>query len=118
MRERLPGLIAIALLLVLVAGTWWAAGYTQRAVQIEAPRRVTHEPDAWASNFVMVRTDASGLPVNRLEGEYLQHFPDDDSYSVAVARATGQRPNSPITVGTADTAVMDEDGSRITLTGN
>ncbi|HUH87325.1 MAG TPA: LPS export ABC transporter periplasmic protein LptC [Pusillimonas sp.] len=118
MKERLPALIAIALLFVLVAGTWWAADYTQRAVHIEPPRRITHEPDAWSSNFVMVRTDAEGMAVNRMEGEYLQHFPDDDSYEVTQAKATGQRADSPVTIGTSDIAVMDQDGSRIVMSGN
>jgi len=118
MKERLPALVAIALLFVLVAGTWWAADYTQRSVPIEPPRRVTHEPDAWSSNFVMVRADASGMAVNRMEGDYLEHYPDDDSYEVKRARATGQRAGSPITIGTSDTAVMDQDGSRITMRGN
>ena len=118
MRERLPTFVSILLLLILVAGTWWAADYTQRAVTIEAPRRITHEPDAWSSNFVMVRTDAQGMAINRMEGEYLEHFPDDDSYEVQQARATGQRANSPITIGTSDLAIMDQDGTRITMRGN
>ncbi len=118
MKERLPALIAIALLFVLVAGTWWAADYTQRAVHIEPPRRITHEPDAWSSNFVMVRADANGMAINRMEGDYLQHFPDDDSYEVTQARAIGQRANSPITVATSNMAIMDRDGTRITMRGN
>ena len=118
MKERLPALIAIALLLFLVVGTWWAADYTQRAVSIEAPRRITHEPDAWSSNFVMVRTDENGMAINRMEGEYLEHYPDDDSYEVSQAKAIGQRADSPITIGTSDTAIMDSDGSRIVMRGN
>lgn len=118
MKERLPALIAITLLFVLVAGTWWAADYAQRAVHIEPPRRVTHEPDAWSSNFVMVRTDADGMAINRMEGDYLQHYPDDDSYEVTQAKATGQRADSPITVATSNTAIMDKNGSRITMRGN
>lgn len=118
MKERLPALIAVALLLCLVIGTWWAADYTQRAVSIEAPRRITHEPDAWSSNFVMVRTDQQGMAINRIEGKYLEHFPDDDSYEVTEARAIGQRADSPITIGTSDTAIMDRDGARITMRGN
>lgn len=118
MKERMPALIAIALLFFLVAGTWWAAEYTQRAVQIEPPRRITHEPDAWSSQFVMVRTDANGIAINRMEGDYLQHYPDDDSYEVTKAKAIGQRADSPITVGTSDTAIMDQDGSRIIMRGN
>lgn len=118
MKERLPALIAIVLLFALVGGTWWAADYTQRAVPIDAPRRVTHEPDAWSSNFVMVRTDADGMAINRMEGEYLEHFPDDDSYEVRRARAIGQRADSPITIGTSDKAIMDRDGTRIVMRGN
>ncbi|TAL79394.1 MAG: LPS export ABC transporter periplasmic protein LptC [Burkholderiaceae bacterium] len=118
MKERVPGLVAIFLLTVLVASTWWAAGYTQRAVQVEPPARTTHEPDAWAQNFVMVRTDPAGDAVNRLEGEYMVHFPDDDSYKVTKAKAVGQRAGSPITVGTSDTAVMDKNGNRIVMTGH
>src|SRR5690606_19600752 len=118
MKERLPALIAIALLFVLVAGTWWAADYTQRAVHIEPPRRITHEPDAWSSNFVMVRADANGMAINRMEGDYLRHFPDDDSYEVTQARAIGQRADSPITVATSNMAIMDRDGTRITMRGN
>lgn len=118
MKERLPALIAIALLFILVIGTWWAVDYTQRAVTIEPPRRVTHEPDAWSSNFVMVRTDERGIAVNRMEGQYMEHFPDDDSYEVKSARAVGQRADSPITIGTSDIAIMDDDGARIVMRGN
>lgn len=118
MKERLPGLIATLLLCSLVVLSWWAAEYTQRAVQLEPPRRVTHEPDAWSENFVMVRTNSQGEAINRLEGGYMRHYPDDDSYEIDNARAVGQRAGSPITVATGNKAVMDQDGSRITLTGN
>lgn len=118
MKERAPALVALVLLISLVIGTWWAADYAQRAIPIDPPRRLTHEPDAWAESFVMVRTDPLGVATNRLEGDYMQHFPDDDSYEITQFRAVGQQPGSPITVGTSDTAVLDQDGSRITMTGN
>ena len=118
MKDRLPSIVAIVLLICLVIGTWWAAEYAQRAVPIDPPRRVTHEPDHWASNFVLVRSDEAGMPINRLEGDYLEHFPDDDSYELQKVRAIGQQPGSPLTIGTSDTAVMDEDGARIVMSGN
>lgn len=118
MKERMPALVALALLLTLVALTWWAADYAQRAIPIDPPARQTHEPDAWGRDFVMLRTDPQGLPINRLEGEYMEHFPDDDSYEVTRPRASGLRADSPITVGTADMAVVDQDGLRITMKGN
>jgi len=118
MKERLPALIALALLVNLVVLTWWAADYAQRAVSIDPPARLTHEPDAWGQRIVMLRTDPKGLPINRLEGDYMEHFPDDDSYEITQPRATGLRADNPVTIGTANKAVIDQDGLRITLHGN
>ncbi len=118
MKERAPALIAVCLLIALVFGTFWAADYAQRAIPIDPPRRITHEPDSWAEDFVMIRTDPAGIAINRLEGTYMKHFPDNDSYEITKAKAIGQQPNSPITIGTSDTAVMDQNGERIVMTGN
>jgi lipopolysaccharide export system protein LptC len=118
MKERAPALIAVCLLIALVFGTFWAADYAQRAIPIDPPRRITHEPDSWAEDFVMIRTDPAGIAINRLEGTYMKHFPDNDSYEITTAKAIGQQPNSPITIGTSDTAVMDQNGERIVMTGN
>jgi lipopolysaccharide export system protein LptC len=48
----------------------------------------------------------------------MNHYPDDDSYKVTTARAIGQQPGSPITVGTSKIAIMDKDGSRIVMKGD
>ncbi|HYG45444.1 MAG TPA: LPS export ABC transporter periplasmic protein LptC [Bordetella sp.] len=118
MKERFPSLIALSLLIALVAGTWWAADYAQRAIPIDPPRRLTHEMDSWARDFVMLRTDPAGSPINRLEGEYAEHFPDDDSYHITSPRAIGQQAANPITVGTSNTAIMERGGRRIVMNGN
>lgn len=118
MKERFPALIALSLLIAIVIGTWWAADYAQRAIPIDPPRRLTHEMDSWARDFVMLRTDATGKPINRLEGQYAEHFPDDDSYHVTSPRAIGQQEANPITVATSDTAVMERGGERIVMNGN
>src|SRR5690606_18398516 len=102
----------------LVIGTWWAADYARRSIPIDPPRRITHEPDSWASEFVMIRTDVNGVAINRLEGSYMSHFPDDDSYEITDAQAIGQQPGSPITIGTANMAVMDGTGDRIVMKGD
>jgi lipopolysaccharide export system protein LptC len=118
MKERFPTLMALFLLVALVIGTWWAANYAQHAVQTDPPRRLTHEVDSWSRNFVMLRTDPAGRPINRLEGDYGEHFPDDDSYHVTAPRAVGQQQGNPITVGVSKTAVMDQGGKRITMNGD
>lgn len=118
MHERGPAIIAALLLLALVAGTWWAADYAQRAIPIDPPARLTHEPDSWARQFVMVQTNPAGMPVNRLEGRFMRHYPDDDSYEVDDARAINQRANAPITIASSQLATMNSDSTLIVLSGN
>jgi len=118
MKERAPTFVAVALLLILVCGTWWAANYAQKSIPIDPPRRVTHDPNSWARDFVMVRTDDQGIAINRIEGKFLQHYPDDDSYKITTATAISQQPNTPVTVGTSRTAVMDQNGSRVIMQGD
>jgi len=117
MKERLPALVALALLVTLAGLTWWAADYAQRAIPVDPPARLTHEPDAWGERIVMLKSDAAGLPVNRVEGDYMEHFPDDDSYEITAPRATGLQADNPMTVGTANHATLDQDGVRVTLNG-
>ena len=117
MKERFPSLIALFLLVVLVLSSWWAADYAAGRAG-RPPRRITHEMDAWSRNFVMLRTDMTGRPINRLEGEYAEHFPDDDSYHITAPRAVGQRESSPITVGFSKTAIMEQGGKRIVMNGD
>lgn len=118
MKDRFPAFIALLMLCALVAGTWWAAGYTQRAVQVDPPARMTHDEDSWGSNFVMIRTDPQGMPINRLEGDYAKHFPDDGSYFITKPRAFGEQPGNPVTIGTSDTATMDKTGNTIVMIGH
>ena len=118
MKDRFPALMALVLLVALVFGTWWAADYAQRAILTDPPRKMTHEMDSWTTNFVMLRTDVDGKPINRLEGDRGEHFPDDDSFHVTTPRAVGQQPGNPITIGTATTAIMDQGSKRITMIGN
>ena len=77
MRERFAIIFSLLIMVTLVIGTWWAADYSQRAVDIDPPARKTHEPDSWTKNFILLRTDAKGLVINRLEGDRLDHVPDD-----------------------------------------
>jgi lipopolysaccharide export system protein LptC len=118
MKERFPSLIALFLLAALVLGTWWAADYTQRAIVSDPPKRYTHEMDSWSRDLIMLRTDPEGKPINRLEGDYAEHYPDDDSYVITNPRAIGQRPDSPVTVATGRQGTMYQGGKRIVLDGD
>jgi lipopolysaccharide export system protein LptC len=118
MKDRLASVVSILLLATLVAGTWWAADYAQRAVVQDPLRRLTHEIDTYAVNFADVRSDANGKPVSRIEGARLDHFPDDDSSDITRFRAVSQRPDRPTLTATSDRARMDQDGARVVMRGN
>lgn len=118
MKERFSFLFSLFIMLLLVIGTWWAADYTQRAVEIDPPSKATHEPDTWAKHFVLVRTSETGMTINRLEGDYLEHFPDNKSYEIQYPRAYGIRPDKPVMVGTSKLGVVFDEGKRIVLKGD
>ncbi len=118
MKERFPGLVAVALLGLLVAGTWWASDYALQSIEVDPPRRLTHERDSWSTDFVMLRTDINGIAINRLVGDAMEHFPDTDTYEITNPRAIGHEPDTPTTVGDAEFGLLDQHGDRITLLGN
>ncbi len=118
MKERFALAVSSFILFILVAGTWWAAEYAQRAVDIDPPSRMTHEADNWAKKLVLLRTNERGRVINRLEGDVMEHFPDDNSYEVLQPRAFALRPENPLTVATSRTATIYEDGDRIVMKGD
>jgi len=118
MKERFPITVSLVILTLLVMGTWWAADYSQRAVEIDPPVRLTHERDHWATQIVLVRTDEKGLVIHRLEGDLMEHFPDDKSYDVIRPRAFGLKADSPLTIATSRSATVFDEGDRILMKGD
>lgn len=118
MRERLPSLVALLLLTLLVISTWWAANYTLSTVALDPPPRQTHEPDAWSNDFVMLRTNEDGIAINRLEGSYMLHYPDDDSYHLDDVQVAVNQIENPMITAESNSAIMDQEGDRIQLIGD
>ncbi len=118
MKERFALIISIGILCVLVMSTWWAADYAQRAVDIDPPSRMTHEPDNWAKTLVLLRTNPQGEVIQRLEGDLMEHFPDDNSYEILKPRAFALRPENPLIIATSRIATIYEDGDRIVMHGD
>src|SRR5690606_2463416 len=118
MKDRLATGISILLLMLLVAGTWWAASVAERSIVQDPPRRLTHEIDTYINQFVLIQSDEAGVPRTRVEGDRLVHYPDDDSSDVTRFRGYTENKGNPPTQVNADAARMDQDGARITLQGN
>jgi lipopolysaccharide export system protein LptC len=67
---------------------------------------------------VLLRSNELGVTVSRLEGDYIEHFPDNESYEIQVPRAFNVKADSPMTLATSKTAVLLDDGNRIIMQGN
>ena len=118
MKERFALIVSFVILTSLVMGTWWAADYSQRAVDIDPPVRLTHERDNWAKQIVLVRTNELGVVIHRLEGDLMEHFPDDKSYDVVRPRAFALKSDNPLTIATSRTATVYDEGDRIVMKGD
>lgn len=118
MKDRLPAFTALFLLVALVITTWWAAGYVQRAVPTDPPVVTRHEPNAMSGPFIMINTDAQGRATNRLTGDTLRHYPDDDSVEADNAHLISLRPNMPRMTASANKATLRDKGDYILLQGD
>jgi lipopolysaccharide export system protein LptC len=118
MKDKFSIVFSLAILVTLVMGTWWAADYAQRAVDINPPSKNTHEFDNWAKNPVIIQTNLEGHVITRIEGDRMEHFPDNGSYEVDTPRAFSLRPENPLTVATANTATIFNEGDKIVMKGD
>lgn len=94
MRERLTAIIAIILLLILIAASYW---YAMQA-SFSNLRYVPSEdsPDFIASQATIITFDETGVAKNRLQAEEFRHF-SNDSVTMIKPRATTVSPNEPLT---------------------
>ena len=104
MKDRLPALIALFMLLALVGITWWAADYAERTFSVEPELEDSHDPDAWSGAFTMLQSDENGVPVTRLDGAKLRHYPHNGSYEIDQPELISQRPDSPRVIASSDIA--------------
>lgn len=107
------GLLALGLLAGLSSlfayryEPWWP---TRTEVQ-------RHDPDYWFEGFSAVRMNLEGVPIQRLTGKRLQHYPDDDSTELETARLVHYPQQGAPWVVTAERARVTEDGALVFLPG-
>jgi lipopolysaccharide export system protein LptC len=117
MRETLVGYLPLMLMVGLALGTWLVAKNTPGLLAPSAPAAVAHEPDYTLDHFTLQRFDATGALKVQMEGEHMQHFPDDDIMEVEQIRVVTLDPDGRRMTATAQHGRARGDSSEVWLDG-
>jgi len=110
--------LPLLMMAVLASGTWWLV---HNAPGIEVPSEappLRHEADYTMTRFVVQRFGSDGALRTEIEGERLQHFPDDDTLEIDQARIRAIGSDGVVTVANARKALANGDGSEVQLLGD
>jgi lipopolysaccharide export system protein LptC len=116
MRDRITAVIAVLLLALLAATTYW---YSQMTRIGALPNPVSREgPDIVVEGATMTQFDAQGRATNRLIGERVTHFPSDDRIEILRPHLVSLRSDQPQLDARAKHARVEDGGARVLLTGD
>lgn len=102
---------------LLALGTFWLVQLMNRNSVDLRPGQGGNAPDYIAERFSVVRMAASGLPDTIVSGALLTHRPADDSSEIAQPLVQQFTPGQPPLMMRAAQARIDQNNSRIELTG-
>jgi len=116
MRDRITAIIAVLLLALLAATTYWYSQTTRLGALAQPVSR--EGPDVVVDRVAMTQFDAEGRAVNKLIGERVTHFPSDDRVEVVRPRLISLREDQPQLDAKAEHARVEDSGARVILSGN
>jgi lipopolysaccharide export system protein LptC len=116
-REGIVGYLPLMLMVGLALGTWLIAKNTPGLLSPTAPGAVRHEADYTLDRFNLQRFDATGALKVEIEGEHMQHFPDDDIMEVEQIRVVTTEPDGRRMTATAQHGRARGDSSEVWLDG-
>ena len=116
-REGIVGYLPLMLMVGLALGTWLIAKNTPGLLSPSAPDAVRHEADYTLDHFNLQRFDAAGALKVEIEGEHMQHFPDDDIMEVEQIRLVTIEPSGRKMTATAQHGRARGDSSEVWLDG-
>ncbi len=114
MRERLGAAVAITLLTVVLATSYW---YSQSLRNGPAAPGGRGSIDFLAEGIAMTQFDALGRPRYRLYAAHLQHYPDSDDVDFSEPRLVSLRADRPQVRASARHAHAVNNGERVELAG-
>ncbi len=116
-REGIVGYLPLMLMVGLALGTWLIAKNTPGLLSPSTPGAVKHEADYTLDHFNLQRFDAQGSLKVEIEGEHMQHFPDDDIMEVEQIRVVTTEPDGRRMTATAQHGRARGDSSEVWLDG-
>lgn len=115
MRDRLTAIIAIMLLALLAAATYW---YSQTSRLNNLANPVSREgPDIVVDGATLTQFDAQGRATNKMIGARITHFPSDDRIEVERPRMISLREDQPQLDAQARHGRVEDSGARAIFTG-
>ena len=116
-RESIVGYLPLMLMVGLALGTWLIAKNTPGLLAPTAPGAVKHEADYTLDRFNLQRFNVAGALKVEIEGEHMQHFPDDDIMEVEQIRVVTTEPDGRKMTATALHGRARGDSSEVWLDG-
>lgn len=116
MRDRITMIIAIALLAIVTATSYWYSRAMRKPESAEPPRPGT--PDIVVERVVLTQFDEQGRARSKLFGAELRHFPENDDIVVSAPRLVSLRPDQARVEARASVAHVENTAERIHLEGN
>ena len=116
-REGIVGYMPLMLMVGLALGTWLIAKNTPGLLSTSGPAVVKHEPDYTLDQFNLQRFDPTGVLKVEIQGEHMQHFPDDDIMEVEQIRVVTIEPDGRRMTATALHGRARGDNTEVWLDG-
>lgn len=116
-REGIVGYLPLMLMVGLALGTWLVAKNTPGLLSPSGPAAVKHEADYTLDQFDLQRFDVGGALKVEIQGEHMQHFPDDDIMEVEQIRVVTTDPDGRRMIATALHGRARGDSSEVWLDG-
>ena len=116
-REAVVGYMPLMLMVALALGTWLVAKNTPGLLAPSGPAVVKHEADYTLDQFDLQRFDPAGALKVEIQGEHMQHFPDDDIMEVEQIRVVSTAPDGHRMIATALHGRARGDSSEVWLDG-
>jgi lipopolysaccharide export system protein LptC len=116
--DRLAALLAIFLLSILAAFTYFLAEFANRGDKPTEVKSVRHEQDYFVERFTLVKLNAQGQPAFRLAADLMKHFPDDDTTEFVKPKLISLDKSKPLITVISDTGKAGPQGDITELFGN